>query len=400
MRDRRDSGEVDISELTPETLATLRASRPYPAVTMVMPVDPKAPLSEKDRIVLRGLCTEAQRQLAEDPDVERDVRLALRDGKLSPDTIAELVEPGVPAGELVVYVSATEPTRVWQVPTDAEVPPRVEFADRYLTRYLAAAEQRSWPYLVLVLDQEMCRLYRGAASRLREVKEHGFPDAPAIPSPEDAVPGPIPRAEPYEAHEEYVKQYLRTVDKNLGRALKAHNGLPLFVIGGDKTLAAFLELTIYRELVAGTLQLTGMDKDTPTDLARRVTPTVEAYRAEQTARAVDELGDARSQNKYVGGPAEVWTAVADKRVHRLLIEEGLLIAGRTGGDGRELTTVPYPEPVTLPRPKEDFEPPEPGVATDIVEQLVENAVEAGTLVMFVPDGTLAGAAGVAGVLRY
>src|SRR5947209_6053315 len=138
------SDRVDISELTPETLLTLRSSRPYPAVTMVLPVDPKAPFSEKDRIVLRGLCTEAQRQLAEDAGVERDVRLALRDGKLSPEAIAELVDPGVPGGELVVYVSASEPTLVWQVPTDAEVLPRVEFADRYLTRYLAAAEQRSW----------------------------------------------------------------------------------------------------------------------------------------------------------------------------------------------------------------------------------------------------------------
>lgn len=391
---------MDISELTPETLATLRTRRPYPAVTMVMPVDPKAPFSEKDRILLRGLITEAQRQLAEDQDVERDVRLALRDGKLTPDTVAELVDPGVPAGELVVYLSATDPAQVWQVPTDAEVLPRVEFADRYLTRYLAAAEQRAWPYLVLVLDQEMCRLYRGSASRLREVQQHGFPDAPAIPSPEDAVPGPIPRAQPYEAHEEYVKQYLRTVDKNLGRALKAHNGLPLFVIGGDKILAAFLDLTGYRDLVADTLPLTGMDKDTPAELAKRVAPAVEAYRAKQVAEAVRDLEDSRSQNRYAGGPAEVWTAVADKRVQRLLVEEGLLIAGTADGDGRELRTVPYPEPVTLPQPKEDFEPPEPGVDTDIVEQLVENAVESGALVLFVPDGTLADAAGVAAVLRY
>jgi len=143
-----------------------------------------------------------------------------------------------------------------------------------------------------------------------------------------------------------------------------------------------------------------MDKDTPAELARRIAPTVEAHRAEQVAEAVRDLQDARSQSKYAGGPAEVWTAVADKRVQRLLIEEDLLIAGRIGGDGRDLVTVPYPEPVTVPQPKEDFEPPEPGVDTDIVEQLVENAVESGALILFVPDGTLADAAGVAATLRY
>jgi len=32
--------------------------------------------------------------------------------------------------------------------------------------------------------------------------------------------------------------------------------------------------------------------------------------------------------------------------------------------------------------------------------LVENAVESGALILFVPDGTLADAAGVAATLRY
>ncbi|MFD0634380.1 hypothetical protein ACFQ9X_25345 [Catenulispora yoronensis] len=123
------------------------------------------------------------------------MRLTLRDEKLDPDAILDLVDPSVPAGELVVHVSAADPTRLWQVPTGADATLRAEFSDVFLTRYLVAAEQRSWPYLVLVLDQEVCRPHRGSAEELREVKEHGFPDTPAIPSPEDAVgrfPAPSP----------------------------------------------------------------------------------------------------------------------------------------------------------------------------------------------------------------
>ncbi|NUP49718.1 MAG: hypothetical protein HOW97_20775 [Catenulispora sp.] len=391
---------MDISELTPELLADLRAPRPYPAVTLVMPADPKEPFGEKARITLRGLCTEAQRRLAEDQDVERDARLKLRDEKLDPEAIIGLIDPSAPSGEVVVYISATEPTRLWQVPNGADATPRVELADTYLTRYLVAAEQRSWPYLVLVLDQEMCRLYRGSADQLREVKELGFPYAPAIPSPEDAVPGPIPRAEPYEAHEEYVKQYLRAVDTHLGHVLKRHDGLPLLAIGGEKILAAFLELTAYRDLIVGTLPLTGMDKDSPAGLAKRVAPEIAKHRAEQVSAAVKELEDARSQNKYAGGPAEVWTAVADKRVYRLVLEEGLLVAGKVSSDGRELTIMPFPAPVTLPQPKEDLERPKPGVHSDIIDQLVEDSLEAGARVLFVPDGTLATTGGIAAVLRY
>jgi hypothetical protein len=395
---------VDISELTPEALAALRRPRPYPAVTMVMPTYPRDPFAfgEKARIILRDLCTEAQRKLADARDVERDVRLALRDSKLSPDAIVELLDPGGSAGEIIVYVSGSEPTQVWQVPASAVdgTVPRVEFADRFLTRYLVAAEQRAWPYLVLVLDQEMCRLYRGAAARLREVKTHGFPAAPGIPSPEDAVPGAIPRAQPYEGHLEYVKQYLRTVDTHLGDALKAHNGLPLFVIGGDKILAAFLGLTGHRDQVAGTLQLTGMETVSPSDLAKHLAPALEKFHTTQAAEAVEQLADARSQRRYADGAADVWTAAADKRVYQLILEEGLMLAGKIGTDGRELEVVPAPEQVTLPEPKEDVAPPAPGVATDVVEQLVEHAAESGARVLFVPDGMLADVGGVAAVLRY
>lgn len=58
--------------------------------------------------------------------------------------------------------------------------------------------------------------------------------------------------------------------------------------------------------------------------------------------------------------------------------------------------------MTLPDPKKDMEPSPHalGVATDIVERLVDNAIAADARVLFVPDGTLQEAGGVAALLRY
>jgi hypothetical protein len=392
---------VRISDLTPEALAALRAPRPYPAVTLAMPTDPKFSMSsEHSRILLRDLLTEAKRRLADDPDVDRDARLELRDRLLLPEVVERAGDPFHPGEALVAYVAAGEPVQVWQVPSLGPVGPRVEFADHFLTRYLVGADQRSWPYLVLVLDLELCRLFRGAADWLGEVTTNGFPSAPRIPSPQDAVPGPIENAAPYEDHGERVKQYLRAVDAHAGQALKAHEGLPLFVVGGDKLLAIFEQVTGYGDLIAGTLPLAGMAEIRPADLAKRVAPVVAEFRAKQVAEAVTELEDARGRSKYVGGAPEVWTAVADGRVYRLVVEESLVVAGKVDDDGRVLHLVPTPEQVTMPDPKEDVTPPQPGVATDVVEQLVERATETDARVLFVPDGTLADAGGIAAVLRY
>jgi hypothetical protein len=197
-----------------------------------------------------------------------------------------------------------------------------------------------------------------------------------------------------------VKRYLREVDGHLGEALKAHSGLPVFVVGGDKVLSAFLGLTGHRDSVVGTTQLTGMNTDKPAELGRHLAPALEKYRAEQIAAARAELDKALSAGRYASGITDVWTAVADKRVHRLIVEEGLVLAGRISDEGRALETVPYPEQVTLPDPKEDVAPPQEGVVTDVVERLVEGAIDADGLVMFVPDGTLGDAGGIAAALRY
>ncbi|SHN02437.1 baeRF3 domain-containing protein [Actinacidiphila paucisporea] len=391
---------ADTYDLTPEVLADLRTPRPYPAITLAMPTDPDLPFGDKERILLRDLVTQAKRQLAADTDVPRDAKLELRDRLLDPDAIEEAGFPLHPAGALVVHIAAGEPIRVWQL-TSPPVQPRVEFATVFLTRYAVAAEQRSHPYLVLVLDREMCRLYNGSVQELAEVTRYGFPAAPQIPSPEDSIPGPIPRAAPYESHQERVKQYLRTVDSHLGRALKEHNGAPLFVVGGEKALSIFNGVTVHRDRVAGTLPLVGMDKDPKPDLAKRLTPLLDEFRVGQIAEAVEEAEEARSQQRYAGGAPEVWTAVADKRVRRLLVEEGLLVAGRISEDARILDVVPYPEPVTLPDPWPDVEGlVHADVATDVVEQMVERAVQADSQVLFVPDGSLLAADGVAAVLRY
>lgn len=78
---------MHISELTPRIRAELGKPRPYPAITLVMPTDPDFRFNDKDRILLRDLVTEAKRRLADDPGVEREARLELRDRLLDPDVI-------------------------------------------------------------------------------------------------------------------------------------------------------------------------------------------------------------------------------------------------------------------------------------------------------------------------
>ncbi|MEW1813917.1 baeRF3 domain-containing protein [Streptomyces diastaticus] len=381
------------SELTPAVLKELRRPRPYPAVSLLMPTHRARPERDQDFIRLRNLLSEARKRLREDPQVERDARLEL-EGKLSEETFRGF-EDIVYAGDgLLLLVSPGEELRTWQLTTPVEVPTRIVFSDTYLTRSLVSARLHARPYYVLVLDQEMCRLWIGEGERLTEVEDHGFPAPPQIPDPEDAVPGPLYGRSPSAIRDERLRQYMSDVDERLSRALDAQP-LPLFVVGGVEVLSRFDATSRHASRPAGRVELAGQDTDSGPKLSERLVPAREKWAGELVRQDMAALDDARSAKRFAGGLPEVWTMVAERRVSLLLVEENFAAVGHIDeAGGLHLREVP-----------EETEPPldvEVGLAaeTDIVDTLIETALDGDAQVRFVPDGTLAEDGGVAAVVRY
>ncbi|WP_436738916.1 hypothetical protein [Streptomyces sp. BBFR102] len=381
------------SELTPAVLKELRRPRPYPAVSLLMPTHRTRPERDQDFIRLRNLLSEARKRLREDPRVERDARLEL-EGKLSEESFREF-EDIVYAGDgLLLLVAPGEELQTWQLSTPVEVPTRIVFSDTYLTRSLVNARLHAHPYYVLVLDQETSRLWVGEGERLTEVEDHGFPAPPRIPDPEDAVPGPLYGRSPSAIREERVRQYMTDVDERLTRALDAQP-LPLFVVGGVEVLSRFDQVTRHAARFAGRVELAGQDTDSRTKLAERLVPAREEWARERVRQDMAALDDARSAKRFAGGLPEVWTMAAERRVGLLLVEESFVAVGQVDEEGRlHLEEVP-----------EGTEPPldvEVGVSagTDIVDTLVETALDGDAQVRFVPDGTLTGDGRVAAVVRF
>ncbi|MGX1636347.1 baeRF3 domain-containing protein [Streptomyces albidoflavus] len=381
------------SELTPAVLKELRRPRPYPAVSLLMPTHRARPERDQDFIRLRNLLSEARKRLREDPGVERDARLELEE-VLKEETFQEF-EDIIYAGDgLLLLVAPGEELQTWQLTTPVEVPTRIVFSDTYLTSPMVNARLHARPYYVLVLDQEMSRLWVGEGERLTEVEDHGFPAPPEIPDPEDAIPGPLYGRSPSAIREERIRQYMTDVDERLTRALDAHP-LPLFVVGGSEVLPRFEAVSRHAAKLAGRLELAGQDTDSGPRLAERLAPAREEWFKELVRRDMAALDDARSAKRFTSGLPEVWTMVAERRVSLLLVEESFVAVGHVDGEGRlHLGEVP-----------EETEPPidiEVGLSaeTDIIDTLVETALDGDAQVRFVPDGTLTGDGRVAAVARY
>lgn len=212
---------MDTDALTSGTLQKLRATRPYPALSLTMPTHRRAPDNTQDAVRLRNLVAEAGHRLDADPRVSSEARDAV---KAQLDRAAADIDPRRALESLVVLADADE-YQIWQVPRTA--PERVVLSDSYLTRNLVAAKAGARLFWVLSFSADHAALWSGTNESLRAVKDHGFPLSPPHQNfdPErQARSGDAPSI----YTDEDTRTFFRTVDDTL-RGVLAAEPRPLFL---------------------------------------------------------------------------------------------------------------------------------------------------------------------------
>jgi len=375
------------SDLTPAVLKELRRPRPYPAISLLMPTHRARPDNEQDPIRLRNLLGEAARRVKEDQAVDRETWLRL-ERQLDEEAVRRLFDAQRAEDGLLILLAPDEAPQAWQFISPHDVPERIEITTTFLTRNLVAAHLFARPYWVLVLDQEECRLYLAHAGNLTEVSDHGFPAKPQVPSRDDAIPGPAYGTDRTGYRAARVAQYVTDIEARFARAMTDRN-LPMILVGSPELTTAFGKVSRHAGAMVGELELTGAEKHAVPQLEKRLEPVFLKIREDRAEQARADLDAARGRKAYVAGLAEVWNAVMDHRAGLVLVEEGLRAAG-SADENHQLSIVEVPP----------GEPAPEGVETDIVDSLVEAALDADTEVRFVADGTLPDGVGIAGALRY
>ncbi|BET52215.1 baeRF3 domain-containing protein [Streptomyces tendae] len=361
-------------DLSPATLAELRRPRPYPAVSVLTPTHRREPDNAQDRVRLRNAVAAAKKQLEEDPAVSRDRRT-----EVSRELDRALAEIDLTYAEdgLAIFAAPGE-HQVWTL--SRSVPERVVLSDTFLTRNLVAAQAAERPFWVLSVAADRVKLWSGGGDRVVEEHLGGFPlDRPA----EDFDPERQERIgdAPSTFRDEGTRRFLRDADTAMGRVLRAHPR-PLYVTGPEPALSLFEE--------AGTLAADavlvphgGLAHGSAEAVWQAVRPVLENEARGSVEAVARELDAARGRKDFAAGVDELWESAHTGRVRLLAVEENFRVTMRD--DGEHL----------LPAADGDLDARE-----DIVDEIVEQCLETGADVRFVPDGALRDADGIAGVLRY
>ncbi len=357
-----------------QEIRELQAMRLYPSVTITMPTHRTSPENRQDPIRLKNLLTEVTNRLTSE-FTEREVQDIV--DKL--DRLARGIDFRYALDGLALFVNKDFAKAV-QVPF--RLKERTVVDETFATRDLVWGLNHSTRYWVLVLSERPTRLFEGIGEHLFEVEREGFPMVHEGPGGEAPLPAEY-GIDKSAYRDERHRQFFRRVDAAL-KVFMAADPLPLVLVGVDRYLSFFREVSAHRDQVIASVQ-GSHDKTPPHALAKLVWPFVLDYRNGQVREGLAQLEKAVNARRYVAGIDEVWRMAHQGRGELLLVEEGYLFPAMLGPEGRLI-------------PAED--PTAPGAIDDAVDEIIEAVLAKKGKVVFAGDGQLADFARIALVLRF
>jgi hypothetical protein len=361
--------------LSPTTLTELRRPRPYPAVSVLTPTHRREPDNAQDPVRLRNALAEARKQLEADPGVTRERR---RDVVEQLEQALKEVDLAHAEDGLAIFAAPGE-HQVWSLAR--AVPERVVLSDTFLTRNLVAAQAAERPFWALTLSADRISLWSGGGGHVVEARTAGFPLTRSLDEPD------VERKErtgdvPSTFRDERTRHFLREGDTALAGVLHA-DPRPLYVTGEQAALSCLDEVgTVAKDGVH--VPHGGLAHASPDAVWQAIRPVVSAQDLKHVDTVTRELETARGRRAFAAGVDEVWQNATAGRIGLLAVEENYRVTVRDDG-GDHL----------VPAGSEDLD-----ARDDIVDEIVEQCLDTGAQVRFVPDGTLGDAQGIAGVLRY
>ncbi len=353
----------------------LQSIQGYPAISILLPTHRDAPHNRADQIRVKNLVKQAtDRLLSEFP--RRDIEPLLT--RL--DALVAQIDYRCALDGLALFVNQ-DVDRKFYLPFP--VKEQVVIDETFATRDLVFALNHSPRYWVLVVSEKPTRLYEGLGDTLVEITENGFPMIHAGPG--GAAPLPFGFGKRKSAYrDERHRQFFRQVDAAF-RHIAVTDPLPLVVVGVDRSLAFFNEVSKHKKMIIATLP-GNHDKTPAHEMAAQVWSLVQSYLDSQRKDALKALDAAVSTRKYASGIGEAWRTAKEGRAATLLVEEDFRYPARLDASGLHL------------RPADDSTAPD--VIDDAVDELIEHVLAQSGQVTFVDNGALETHQSIALILRY
>ncbi len=183
--------------------------------------------------------------------------------------------------------------------------------------------------------------------------------------------------------DESHREFFRKVDSALADVQKV-DPLPLVLVGVDRYLAFFQEITKHPDAIVG-LIAGSHDATNPSALGKLAWPVFKSGSTLRRTRAPVRLAEAVKANRHASGIDQVWRAAFEKRCQILLVETDFEYPADLSPQGDRL--LPYTGKGA-------------GALDDAVDEVIEKTLADGGEVFFYDSEVLDLHQSIAAVLRY
>lgn len=358
--------------LSRNELKSFQAHRDYPSVSILAPTHRTSPANKQDPIKVKNLVSKAIKRLHGEFK-KREVAPVV-------NNLQQLVQDVDWQHTLDGLALFASKDKAAAMTLPFRVKPRAMIDETFATRDLVYAYNRATPYRVLVLGHT-ARLFDAWTNVLDEHLARPFPLVHKGRGGGSKLPGGV-GINRSAIRDEDMRQFFRSADEAVANVQKA-NRLPLVVVGVERNLAFFREVTRQADDIVGILA-GNHEKTSPRDLGRLVVPVFEAGATARRTEALVQLDAAVNANRYASGIAQAWREIAGGKCRILLVEKDYKYPADLANDGVRLVKHTGQGPQAL---------------DDVVDEAIERVLAAGGEVFFYPAGDLELHQKVAAILR-
>lgn len=337
--------------------------RDFPAISIILPFEPKMSLENEIQYKLKLVQQRIERELLKAYSAETALPVLNKLQKIVRElnfnthkkSIAVFVSPHV---ERVYYL-------------DVHVDEKIVVDDSFEIRDLVYCKKQSIQYLLLQLSGRSSQIYRGESSHVKLIKTN-------IPSHvkdyERDMPEQVTHYSDQKKNKEILlDRFLDHMDEELSQVLVAYP-LPLFVMGSKRVVGHFNKLTKHSRNIV--LNIYGnFEKQTETELFKILGPHISNWKKIKQLSRLQEIERARDNKRLSVGMEQVWQAATHKNAELLLVEKDFMLPpGETKAFNDMFNNYSRPDA--------------PFYIRDLVDDVMEKVLNNGGDVEFVENGAL------------
>jgi hypothetical protein len=345
---------------SPDEKAVLNAVKYLPAISLIMPFEPKINLKSELEYRLKMAVGKVEKELMNNYPSEKALpvinRLKELTGHINYNThkksMAIFLSPMV---EKVFYL-------------DIPVEEKIIIDESFEIRDLVYQKKQEVQYLVLMLSAKRSIMFLANGSDMKLVKSN---TADRVVN--DTAERVANFSDAEDRSEILLDKFLHQMDDDLTLMLKAYP-LPVFVMGAERVLGHYKKLTRHEQDITGFIQGNYEDLPEP-EIYKVVQPYVRNWREVKQVDLLHQLEKAMGAKKLAHGIREVWHAATHKNSRLLLVEKGYMYPARQGAE---------PDVIY----KEEIPSDYPFYIKDAVDDVIQKVLENGGDVEFTEDDVL------------